>query len=168
LFDSEFLPALVKNIPFFFTIFGAFFSLILIHCFGVSRIYVFDLKMLPVFRSIYVYLNKKWHIDQIFNELIAVKLMNFGYSASFKTIDKGLIEQFGPTGLSSVIYNYSFNLTAFNSGFIYHTIFTFVSCTVMYFVWYLFMSLGLFLSVNNAHFLICLFGLFLVSLAKKW
>jgi hypothetical protein len=31
--------------------------------------------------------------------------MNFGYSTSFKVFDKGLIEQFGPTGFSSMIFN---------------------------------------------------------------
>jgi len=31
--------------------------------------------------------------------------MNFGYSLSFKTLDKGLIEQIGPTGFSLAIFN---------------------------------------------------------------
>jgi NADH-ubiquinone oxidoreductase chain 5 len=37
LIDSEFLPALIKNIPFIFTCLGASLSFLLIHCFGVSK-----------------------------------------------------------------------------------------------------------------------------------
>jgi NADH-ubiquinone oxidoreductase chain 5 len=37
MFDSEFLPSLVKNIPLIFTLLGAFTSLILINCFSVNK-----------------------------------------------------------------------------------------------------------------------------------
>jgi NADH-ubiquinone oxidoreductase chain 5 len=37
LIDSEFLSALIKNIPFIFTCLGAFLSFLLIHCFSVSK-----------------------------------------------------------------------------------------------------------------------------------
>jgi NADH-ubiquinone oxidoreductase chain 5 len=57
--DSEFLPAIIKNIPLFFTIFGASLSLFLINCCSVNKYYVFDSKMTPVFRFIYTFLNKK-------------------------------------------------------------------------------------------------------------
>jgi len=57
--DSEFLPALIKNIPFFFTIFGAFLSLILINCCSINKNAVFNLKISSFFRFIYVFLNKK-------------------------------------------------------------------------------------------------------------
>jgi NADH-ubiquinone oxidoreductase chain 5 len=57
--DSEFLPAVIKNIPFFFTIAGALLSLILINCCSVDKYYVYDLKMSPLFRFIYTFLNKK-------------------------------------------------------------------------------------------------------------
>jgi hypothetical protein len=38
-----------------------------------------------------------------------------------------LIEQFGPTGLGSSIFSTAFNVTAFQSGFVYHTIFVLIS-----------------------------------------
>jgi len=57
--DSEFLPAVIKNIPLFVTIFGATLSLLLINCFSVSQNYVFDSKMTPQYRFIYTLLNKK-------------------------------------------------------------------------------------------------------------
>jgi len=59
LFDSEFLPAVIKNIPLFFTIFGAVSSLLLINCFSVNKEYIFTQKLLPVSRFVYTFLNKK-------------------------------------------------------------------------------------------------------------
>jgi NADH:ubiquinone oxidoreductase subunit 5 (subunit L)/multisubunit Na+/H+ antiporter MnhA subunit len=167
MFDSEFLPVLVKNIPLFFTLLGAFTSLILINSFSVNKNAIYEYKMTAPFRFVYTFLNKKWHFDQIVNELIAVKAMNFGYSMSFKTLDKGLIEQFGPTGIASTVFNVSFNTVAFQSGFVYHTIFLLVFGFGLYFFVYLLMSLGIFLSVYNVQFFLVLFGFFLLSLSKS-
>tara|TARA_B100000787_G_scaffold53732_1_gene38945 strand:+ start:2731 stop:2877 length:147 start_codon:yes stop_codon:yes gene_type:complete len=45
-------------------------------------------------------LTKKWHFDQLGNELIIHRLMGFGYFISFQTLDKGSIEVFGAFGSS--------------------------------------------------------------------
>ena len=92
--------------------------------------------------------------------------MNFGYSMSFKTLDKGLIEQFGPTGLASTIFNISFNLTALQTGFIYHTVFILVYGFIFYFFGYFLLSLGIAFSVYNMQFVLLFFGYFLLSLSK--
>ncbi len=164
--DSEFLPALIKNIPFFFTIFGAFLSLILINCCSINKNAVFNLKISSFFRFIYVFLNKKWHFDQIVNELIAVKFMNFGYSLSFKTLDKGLIEQIGPTGFSLAIFNWSFNVITIQTGYIYHTIFLLIYGFCLYFFGYLLMSFGFNLWIYNTQFFLIFFGYFMFCLSK--
>ena len=78
--------------------------------------------------------------------------MNFGYSSSFKTIDKGLIEQFGPTGFASSVFNVSFNVLALQSGYVYHTIFIFVYGFGLYFFAYFLISLGFFITVQNTQF----------------
>jgi len=57
--DSEFLPALIKNIPFIFTCVGAFLSFQLIHCFSIDKFSVLDVKLTPAVRVIYTFLNKK-------------------------------------------------------------------------------------------------------------
>lgn len=57
--DSEFLAAVVKNIPLFFTIFGAFFALILINCYSTNKNYIFSIKINPISRYFYIFLNKK-------------------------------------------------------------------------------------------------------------
>jgi len=167
LFDSEFLPAVIKNIPFYFTIFGIVMSLFLINCYSMEKSVVYQYKKQPIPKLIYIFLNKKWHFDQIVNEIIAVKFMNFGYSSSFKLVDKGLIEQFGPTGLSSLIFNFSFNFLAYNSGFIYHTIFIFTYAFGFYFYLYLLLVLGKFLTIYSIQYFLVLFGFILISATKK-
>jgi len=166
--DSEFLPAIIKNIPLFFTIFGALLSLLLINCVPglVDKNFVYNSKMKHSFRFIYTFLNKKWHFDQIINELIAVKAMNFGYNTSFKTFDKGLIEQFGPTGFTSTVFNISFNITAIQTGFIYHSVFLFVYSFCLYFFGYFLISLGFIFSIYNVQFILMFFGYFILSLSK--
>jgi len=94
--------------------------------------------------------------------------MNFGYSTSFKTIDKGFIEQCGPTGFSSSILNFSFNIVGFQSGFLYHTIFTFVFGFGLYFLIYSLISLGYIVSIYNAQFFLIIFGFSLISLSKTF
>ena len=95
-----------------------------------------------------------------------MKAMNFGYSVSFKTLDKGIIEQFGPTGLASTIFNMSFNLTGVQTGFIYHTIFALVYGFIFYFFAYFLMSLGIGFSIYNIQFVLLFFGYSLLSLSK--
>jgi NADH-ubiquinone oxidoreductase chain 5 len=59
LVDAEFLSALIKNVPFIFTCLGALLSLVLINCYGIARQTVMDLKLTPIARMFYVFLNKK-------------------------------------------------------------------------------------------------------------
>ena len=59
LIDSEFLPAVIKNIPLIFTIIGATSSLLLINCFMVDKSSVFNNKLTLISRLFYIFLNKK-------------------------------------------------------------------------------------------------------------
>jgi hypothetical protein len=122
--------------------------------------------MSSVFRFIYTFLNKKWHFDQIANELIAVKAMNFGYSLSFRTLDKGIIEQFGPSGFASTIFNNSFNFLGSQTGFIFHSIFLFIASFCLYFFIYLLHIFGIVFPFFNMHFVLLFFGYLLLILSK--
>lgn len=59
LIDSEFLPAFIKNIPLFFTVFGSLCSLFLINCLFVDKFTVFKQKLSPASITLYRFLNKK-------------------------------------------------------------------------------------------------------------
>jgi NADH-ubiquinone oxidoreductase chain 5 len=136
LIDSEFLLAFIKNIPLIFTIIGSVSSLALINCFFFDKSFIFDQKLKLIPRLFYIFLNKKWHVDQIVNEVIVMKLMNFGYFSSFQAIDKGLIEKVGPSGFTSSVFNFSSNIIGFNSGFIYNAIFIILCSALLFFIFY--------------------------------
>jgi hypothetical protein len=93
--------------------------------------------------------------------------MNFGYSLSFKTLDKGFIEQFGPTGFAAMIFNLSFNLIALQTGFIYHTIFILVYSFCFYFLIYLSLAIGAAITIYNVQFFLLFFGYFILNLSKS-
>ena len=120
LVDSEFLPSLIKNIPFIFTVLGGLLSLFFINCFNANKAAILNLKLQTL--PIYTFLNKKWHFDQIINEAIVVKTMNFGYFSSFQTLDKGLIENFGATGLTFSFFKASSSISKFNNGLLFRSL----------------------------------------------
>jgi len=120
--DSEFISVIVKNIPFLATILGMILSLFLINCFNVNKKAVFEFKMQNLLS--YLFLNKKWHFDQIVNEVIVMKAMQFGYFFSFQAMDKGIIEQIGPTGFTFTSLNQSLFFRTFFNGFIQRGLFS--------------------------------------------
>ena len=143
LIDSEFLSSFLKNLPFIFTLAGATFSLLLIHCFNVSKTLVYKLKMSKIYRTIYTFLTQKWHFDQIANELLVVKTMNFGYNNTFFLIDKGNIEVFGPLGLAFWIKNYAKTASNQQTGLLPHYAFSIVLSVSIILSVYLLNTLGL-------------------------
>jgi hypothetical protein len=107
-------------------------------------------------------LNKKWHFDQLANELITVKIMNFGYSLTFQSLDKGLIERVGPSGFTASIFTSSSNLTSYYSGLLYHTSFTLIISAGLFLTFFTLSSLGVTAAFNAVFFLLTLSYVFLV------
>jgi len=68
----------------------------------------------------YLFLNKRWLFDKVYNEFVAKKIMSFGYNISFKTLDKGTFEILGPYGIATSITEWISQLKKLQSGFIYH------------------------------------------------
>jgi hypothetical protein len=56
----------------------------------------------------------------VYNEYIGQVLFKFGYNISYKIIDRGIFEIFGPLGLSTAISKKAFIVTKLQSSFIYH------------------------------------------------
>jgi proton-translocating NADH-quinone oxidoreductase chain L len=137
LLEAEFAPTLLKNIPFILTIFGAILSFLLINCSATSKNVIFGYKIGAFYRTLYNFLIKKWHFDQIGNELVIHRIMNFGYRVSFQTLDKGSIEVFGAFGSSLKLWNLSKSISQIHSGMIFHYSFIMlisVLCIVSWFI----------------------------------
>jgi NADH:ubiquinone oxidoreductase subunit 5 (subunit L)/multisubunit Na+/H+ antiporter MnhA subunit len=69
---------------------------------------------------VYTFLNRKWFFDKIYNEYLGQFFFKFGYSVSYKFIDRGIFEVLGPTGLSQVSLNIASKLHKLQSGYLYH------------------------------------------------
>ena len=99
--DREFLvPLYVKLLPTFFTLSGSLFALFI---FSQNPKFIKDIfkdnSSLP--GSFYLFLNKKWLFDKIYNVHLFGQLgLNTGLQISLKIFDKGIIEYFGPRKLS--------------------------------------------------------------------
>jgi hypothetical protein len=57
--DSEFSSAILKNIPFYFTILGAFLSFLVINCSFASKEIIYSYKISSVYMFIFTFLVKK-------------------------------------------------------------------------------------------------------------
>jgi len=81
---------------------------------------LFQIKTSFLGKKIYNFLNKKWFFDKIYNEFIGQFFFKFGYSVSYKIVDRGIFEILGPHGLSTMILKKSLNLYKLQTGYLYH------------------------------------------------
>lgn len=115
--DAEFIPVYIKWLPFISTFLGGFCSFLFYHIFNlISLSWIFSLN----FKKIYTFFNKKWFFDKLQNELILSSFLNFGFSISYKILDKGLFEFFWSFSMTSLFLNVSKSLSSIHSGYINH------------------------------------------------
>jgi hypothetical protein len=89
----------------------------------------------------------------LYNNIFVFNLLSAFYLLTFKVIDRGLIEFFGPLSLIRLINKFSVLLSSFQTGFLYNYIFI-VLLGLMFFIKLIF---SLFFPDFNAFFN---FGLF--------
>jgi NADH-ubiquinone oxidoreductase chain 5 len=115
LIEAEFaIPTFYKLLPLFGSLFGGGLALVLYHLFPLFTI---SLTENTLGRTLYRFLNQKYWFDNIYNNLVLSKLLNFGYTTN-KTLDRGVIELVGPYGLVNVFKNASSKITSLDTGFI--------------------------------------------------
>jgi len=114
---AEYLPIYVKILPVCLSFIGMFLSLLLYSLFKdrLSVIY----KNVNMY-EVYVFLNKKWCFDIIYYHFITRFSFFFGYEITFKLIDRGIIELFGPLGCVRLFYGCSKRVNDLNTGFIHN------------------------------------------------
>lgn len=115
--DAEFLPTKIKLLPVFFSLFGMFLALFL---YQLNFEFFYKLKISKIGLYFYNFLNKKWYFDKIYYELINQNILQISYNISYKLIDKGIIEFFGPYGLIFIFSNWSNKLIKIQTGYIFH------------------------------------------------
>ena len=127
--DSEFIPTFYKLFPLCLSLLGLVSSFIFYTFFSN---YLFRLKMNRVGNSLYNFFNRKWFFDKVYNEYVSQFFFKSGYVHSYKMVDRGIFEMFGPAGISSVIGKTAKNISSSQTGYIYHySLIMLVSCSVM-------------------------------------
>lgn len=89
--DNEFFPFYIKLIPLFFGVFGIILAFVIIDPWRNKRI-------LTIF-------NKRFFFDSLINYFFAHTSLNFGFKYTFKLLDRGFLEFFGPVGLIRVLFS---------------------------------------------------------------
>jgi NADH-ubiquinone oxidoreductase chain 5 len=106
------VPALVKILPFLFTVFFSILSIIYSEFF--SKI-ILNFKLSKIGYNIYGFFNQKFFIELLYNQYITNLILNLG-GQIMKVIDKGSIELLGPFGLEKLLIKFSKQITSLNTG----------------------------------------------------
>ena len=121
MFDAEFIQHFYKILPVCLSLTGSCLAFIL---YSFQSKLLFQFKVSFFGKKVYNFLNKKWFFDKIYNEQVGQTLFKWGYSISYKIVDRGIFEVLGPNGLSFLFSRVSKKLNSFQSGYVYH--YTFV------------------------------------------
>ncbi len=117
LLESEFIPQSTKFLPLIATATGA----VIAYFFTVWNASAgFALKEHFFVRKVYAFLNKRWYFDKVYNDWLSQVAMDFGYSISFKALDKGFFEICGPYGVAHSFPKIATYWSRLQSGLIYH------------------------------------------------
>jgi len=101
--DSEFIPIIFKQLPVILSMMAAFLTFLIY--FYSEQFYLMPLNKLKLeskFRNLYFFFNYKWFIDPVYNYFIAKPILTKISTVTFKTIDRGILQTFGPEGLFSI------------------------------------------------------------------
>nr|YP_009002126.1 NADH dehydrogenase subunit 5 [Sporolithon durum]AGU16691.1 NADH dehydrogenase subunit 5 [Sporolithon durum] len=85
--------------------------------------------------------SKKWYWDVLYNRFLILPLLKFGYSITFKILDRGFIELAGPYGISQLTLRLSKIIRNLQTGQVTHYIF------------FIILGLATFLSIINSTYL---------------
>lgn len=153
--DAEFLPFSIKILPFFFTLTGIGLGFMLFSDTLFPRL-VFNLKLSKLGRFFYFFFNKKWLFDFFYNSFLNQNIFSKSFSGFYLNLDKGLIELFGPQGISYIFYQHFQRIKTFQSGFIFH--YTFV--IICFIIFLIFFSFSFFYSYIYLYLILSFFFLF--------
>lgn len=85
-------------------------------------------------REIYRFLSYKWYFDAIYNELINRPLLNLAYKTIFKSLDKGILELFGPYGTSYVLFLGAAKMKRMQLGEVYYYAYLMITFLLLFLI----------------------------------
>ena len=158
--DAEFIEHIYKILPVILSLCGVMSSFLL---YTFASQFLFNFKTSIIGKNLYNFLNKKWFFDKVYTEYIGQFFFSFGYNVSYKIIDRGIIEIFGPHGISNAISIKSNYLVKLQSSYIYHyTLIILIGSTFVLGIRQFWLLFGEFSDVR-IFFIFFVLGLFLVK-----
>nr|QWK44660.1 NADH dehydrogenase subunit 5 [Lessonia spicata] len=133
--DAEFMSTNIKIFPLCCSVIGGVTSFILYKGYNYN---LFLWKTSFLGRKFYIFLNRKWLFDKVYNEVITQQLLDFGYHFTYKSIDRGLIESLGPFGISNVLVDQVKKSRLWHSGYLYHYLITVVWSNLLFGICFIF------------------------------
>lgn len=136
--DVEFLNINYKLMPLLLTLGGLFFAFIVYNYIIVEY---FKVKKSNVFKKFYYFFNKKWFFDRIYTQWITQSIVRLSYDFYYKSMDRGLLEFFGPHGVTVLISATVARLIKVQSGSMLNYLFSWSFFLALFFTFFvLFMS----------------------------
>ena len=119
LLESEYIPQAQKLLPLVATLLGGGVAYLINYPLVFATI-GYRLKIGQIGRSLYTIFNKRWFFDKVYNDFIGQGALDFGYTTSWKRLDKGCFEVLGPYGVGQTLPTWSRHVSRLQSGVIYH------------------------------------------------
>ena len=153
--EAEYISQEMKHLPFLLTVIGGSLGLGLNSPLLSPQVY--KMKLTSLVRTLYIFLNRRWLFDKVYNDWIGKPGLSFGYNVSFKSIDKGVLEILGPFGITAGVQKLVAQTREVQSGLIYH--YAFVMLLGLTFL-LTFLSLDVFIEswVDGRLWPLCLIG----------
>ena len=130
--EAEFLPWYVKLSPVVGSLmaFGG-----ALWCYHLLPELLISLKL--NFLNGYRFLNGKWYFDNLIHSTLTSFLLYFGYHITFKEIDRGILEVWGPYGLWLKGKHFSKEMSQLQTGWVYHYAFLMILGITSYLAYFL-------------------------------
>lgn len=127
--DIEFLDIKYKLLPLVVTILGVYLAYF-IYTSKLTDYFVF--KQSVTAKSIFNFFNKKWYFDRIYNEHFVQNMLSLGYHYFYQSIDRGLVEKLGPSGITLAISKFVETIKVYQTGFMLHYLVYFFAAIILF------------------------------------
>lgn len=164
LIEFEYMSLFYKNLPFLFGMGGVAISLLFN---TVMRYIVFSIKMSVIGYNLYLFFNRKWYFDLLYNHYVLNKFLDLGYQITFKLIDKGVLEILGPQGIYLLVIKISRFVTSFQTGIIYNYVLLMFVMLLLFLAFVLFSEFFFTSALAYIKILLFIITIFLLSNYKR-
>ena len=125
--NAEFLPFYIKIVPVICSTLGTVVAIVYYSFFVKGYNIAAYARLIPL----YTFLSKKWYFDKMYNEFIVQYFLSLGYGVTYKSVDRGFLEVFGPTGVAKSLDSVTQQITFWQNGLPYNYIRQFVFGTFL-------------------------------------